>query len=110
MFLGEQRGQRRDDGVLIGEAVRIGIMVGAIATQFGQRQLAHERAGGIAQEGIVTEDSKPVARQMHVRFDAGDAGIESGLERWQGVFRMHGAGAAMALQVERRGHRLDPQR
>ena len=37
-----------------------------------------------------------VARQMHVGFDAGDAGVEGGLERGQRIFRLETAGSAMA--------------
>ena len=49
----------------------------------------------------MAQDDGAVAGEVQIGFDAGGAGVESGLEGGQRVFRPEAAGAAVALEFER---------
>jgi DNA invertase Pin-like site-specific DNA recombinase len=117
---GVEEGRRRRRRILVGEAARVRVAGGAVAAQLAQRQSpdrralgggrgagAQQGAGRVGQARVVAEHRHPVEAEVEVGLDRGGAGVEGHLERGQGVFRAHAAGAAVALQVEgrRRLHR-----
>src|SRR5262249_19692883 len=101
----EEGGEWRYGGVLFGEALWVRIDVGAPLAQLGQRQLADRRA----EDGIVRQHRHAVGGQVDVGLDRGDPSVERGLETGEGVLGLTPAGAAVALEVERR-HRAPPRR